>query len=95
MAAPVPHDQARTLDVIRRAIVEPDRETRADLLRQAAWWLDLSRRAAKARFTNPATGRRPLPSSSSDTKKGRAIPHGPEGFLGGKRPEGACAVAHP
>ena len=50
MTDPVPHYQARTLDLIKRAIVEPDQETRADLLRQAAYWLDLSRRAVKAKL---------------------------------------------
>jgi hypothetical protein len=46
----VPQYQARTLDLIRRASVEPDEAVRADLLRQAAHWLDLSKQAVKARL---------------------------------------------
>jgi len=50
MTDPVPHYQARTLELILRAIAERDAEARADLLRQAAYWLDLSKRAVKAKL---------------------------------------------
>ena len=50
MNDPVPHYQARTLDLIAKAIAEPDVNARADLLRQAAYWLDLSKRAVAAKL---------------------------------------------
>jgi hypothetical protein len=50
MTDSVPDCQARSLDLIRQAIVEHDQEARAELLRQASYWLSLSRRAASARL---------------------------------------------
>jgi hypothetical protein len=50
MTDPVPHYQAMTLDLIKQAIVERDVEARAELLRQAAYWLNLSKRAVAAKL---------------------------------------------
>lgn len=50
MTDPVPQYQARTLDLIRQAIVERDVEARSDLLRQAAHWLNLAKSAVAAKL---------------------------------------------
>lgn len=50
MTDPVPQYQARTLDLIRQAIVERDMEARTDLLRQAAYWLSLAKSAVAAKL---------------------------------------------